>query len=399
LRLTGPDIIGQLDALRTPEDDAAMLESYEAELRGDAAAAIEAMQRTFHVVGSTRLAKLEHLAHLGDAAPEWLIARWLRDQAYAWMLHEQDLRVGVAATYATLTHDVPDLSDEQLAEWFEQYGPRVIASDTLCQGFALYREGGFADFLAQRASPSLLARAGRVREWPETPLRVYELAEIEGPLLMVRDLATGALHPTLHIGAGDGCARGDHVLGRLVPIDTAPGEMFEHRPIPLDRVTADSLVEVLEDDPVPLCAELLRAAEENRMPYRPGTHVNTPLWSDIVDDERDDPHDDATAMDDDDAPSRVRDYMDAGLDRRIAEALCTCEMALEMGSIVPSAVVVLAQHAAFNLAHPLVYEAARRHLVRPMDADGWELVARHVPEPSRSQCLELAALARGGAAA
>lgn len=52
LELTGPDVIAQLEALRTPDDDAALLESYEAELRGDAAAALDAMSRTFHVVGS-----------------------------------------------------------------------------------------------------------------------------------------------------------------------------------------------------------------------------------------------------------------------------------------------------------------------------------------------------------
>ncbi|WP_370614416.1 hypothetical protein [Mumia sp. Pv 4-285] len=396
--------------MRTPEDDAALLESYEAELRGDAAAALDAMRRTFYVVGSRRPATLEYLARLGDSAPEWLIARWLRDQAYGWMMYEGDLRVGVAAKYATLTHGVPDLADEPLAAWFDAYAPRVAASDTLCQAFALYDGGGLASFLDQRASPALIDRAGRVREWSDAPLQVYELSGTEGEVLIVRDHASGREHRTLHVGAAVGNAPGDLVLGRLVPIETAPGLMFERRPMLLDRVTADSLVEVLdEDDPVPLCAELLRAADEGRLPYRPGTRVSTMLWSDLLDDPSrgahqshasyEDPYDDDPLGEVDDfedgpIPGRVRDYMDAGLQRDIAEALCTCEMALDMPKVVPGSIGVLAQHAIYNLANPLVYEAARRHLVRPGDADGWEAIARCVPEPSRSQCLELAELAR-----
>lgn len=386
----GPDVIGQLEAMRTPEDDAAVVESHLAELRGDAAGALDAMARTFNIVGSPRIAYLEHLDRLGDDAPEWLIGRWLRKQAYGWMLHQQDPRVTVAAKYATLTHGVPDLCPSEMRAWWDEYAPRVVASDALCHHFAVHDLGGFADFLESAASPGLIARAGRVREWPGAPLRVYELREVDGDVLVVRDHATGRDHRTLHVGAGVGNGPGDLLLGCLVPVDTAPGEMFVTRPILIDPVTADNLVEVLdEDDPLPLCFVLARAADGGRMLSRPGTRDRTQLWSDIID-EPDEVH----PTGDDDVPGRVRELMDAGLHVSVAEALCTCELALELPTVVPGAVEIVAQHAAYNLAQPVVYDAARRFLTRPGDAEGWEAIARCVPEPSRTQCLELAALSR-----
>src|SRR5699024_626316 len=132
--------------------------------------------------GSTRPLTLDYLARAGENAPEWLIARWVRTQAYEWMLLTEDPRITEAALSALLTHPIPDEPD---IAWLREYGNRVVASDLLCAEVALHACGGFRDFIEARAGEELLDRAGRVREWPNQPLGVYEYLSLDRDVLTV----------------------------------------------------------------------------------------------------------------------------------------------------------------------------------------------------------------------
>lgn len=164
-----------------------------------------------------------------------------------------------------------------------RYGTRVAGGDVLCEEAALHADGGFRDFLEVRATDALLERAGRVREWPNQPLGLYEYLGLDQDILTVRDHHSGQQVEVLHVGCSAGTEPGQLVFGRLVPIDTAPSRMFEQRPISVDPTTAKRLADELDDGSFEgLMAIFAEAGAAGRMPDRPGTRVGTYLWSDVL---------------------------------------------------------------------------------------------------------------------
>jgi hypothetical protein len=383
-----------LDALWTPEDQEWTDRAAEAEARGDARAALEAYGHTPQVSGNLWPVQLEYLARVGDAAPEWLVARWVRAQAVRWMLLNEDPRIQSAVVDALVTHELPD---EITADWLKEYGSMVAANDLLCHELALHAESGFEDFLDLRASDELLARAGRVREWPNQPLGVYEYVDVERDVLIVRDLVTGDRRDVLHLGAITGVDRDALVFGRLVPVETAPRLMFEHRPIEVDPWTAGRLVDDLDEGTVAgVLHHVAEAAADGRMPWRPGTRVGTHLWSDalIVDERFEELAESEPELIESTGPQGiVRDWIEEGVPEALAVALATCQLALTLADAMPEALPVAATHAATNLSIPAVLDAAREHLTPPEHAAAWRTFAEYVQEPLRSQCHDLASLA------
>ena len=384
-----------LETRWTPEHREWTRRAVDAEARGDAKAALEAYDHTPHAADAWA-AQLTYLARAGDDAPEWLVARWVRAQAVRWMLLNEDPRIESAVLEVLPTHDLPEAFT---GEWLREYGSLVAANDRLCHGLALHPDGGFEDFLDLRAGDELLGRAGRVREWPNQPLGVYEYLDVQRDVLTVRDLMTGRGRKVLHLGAMAGVGRGARVLGRLVPVETAPGLMFEHRPIEIDAYTARRLVEALDVDGYVL-DHLYEAAKEGRIPWRPGTRVVTQLWSDalLVDrcEERAGPN--AGWAGSGSAPAElpdtagiVRVWIEAGMPEEVAWALATCRLALAVADTMPAGLPVAATQAAIGLAAPAVLDAAWEHLTAPEHAAAWRAFAECVQEPLRSQCRALAA--------
>src|SRR4051812_37569830 len=65
----------------TPAHHAAMQDGADAELRGDAATALRLHRSIPFFRQSTHGDRLQQLAELGDAAPGWVVNRWLTIQA------------------------------------------------------------------------------------------------------------------------------------------------------------------------------------------------------------------------------------------------------------------------------------------------------------------------------
>lgn len=176
--------------------------------------------------------------------------------------------------------------------------------------------------------------------------------------------------------------------------------MFEHRPISLDATTAGRVVDELVDGSFEGLMQIFAdAAAAGRMPDRPGTRVGTYLWSDllVVDEEYE------AAMAEDgvgtEPAPRIRELMDEGLSRPVAEALGTCELALSVADTGSAAsLAVLASHAGYNLTATEVLAAARTHCTPPGSAPGWRAIAACLQEPQRSACLDLARTAEAAAA-
>jgi hypothetical protein len=327
-----------------------------------------------------------HLARLGDHTPSWTVGRWVVQQAYRWMLLNADPRVDDAVRLTLVaTHDFPlEIGREELYE----LGNRVAGCDWICEEIALYASHGLADFLDVKAGPELLSRAGPVERWPHIPLASYRYGALEADTLTVRDWRSGANQCVLHLGCVTGAEPDAPVLGRIVPIPEAPGQMFERRPLEVDEATAKAVARASTEDPLAWLWELSTAIEEGRMPHRPGVGTRTPVWSDVV-------PEGPSELDDSEPAGRVQDLMTAGVPRAVAEAVGTCELALVVAKVAPDALPVAACHAALALTHPAVLDAVRRYACGSETAEGWRAIAACVAEPTRAACRALAEQAAG----
>lgn len=174
-----------------------------------------------------RLDTLFQLAHLGDLAPAWARSRWALQQA--------------ARSRAP---GMTDLADEAEARSYAvRRGSGALATwpidperDWVRRQLLLHELGGLRRFLDEVASPRLVARAGRVREWASAPMRGLRLLDAVDRRLRWRDLATGAEHVVPDIGSAHFVGVGRHAVGRLVPV--AGGEMLESVPLDVPAHTA-----------------------------------------------------------------------------------------------------------------------------------------------------------------
>ena len=139
------------------------------------------------------------------------------------MLLNADPRVDDAVRFTlAATHDFPlEIGPDELLE----LGNRVAGCDWIYEEIALYASHGLDDFLDVKAGPELVRRAGPVERWPHIPLASYRYGALEADTLTVRDLRSGANRRVL--GCVTGAEPDAPVLGRIVPILEAPGQMFE----------------------------------------------------------------------------------------------------------------------------------------------------------------------------
>ena len=380
--MPGDQIFHYIETHRTAEDDEWMQRSLDAEARGDAAAALECDEHVLQVVESPRRYELAYLAHLGDDAPGWLICRWILAQAKASLLMSGDPRVQMATVLVLAgTYELPDEDDD----WaMLELGTGVAGTDWLVRELLVHTYSGLADFLDERARPELVARAPRIRDWIDEPLRVYRFVDLRDDRLTVLEVGSTRTHEVLHLGCALGMERDAMVLGRLVPSGVDPGLMFEWRPLEVDEETALELVDTLEaDDPDEWVWTLAAAVGAGRQPYGLGRIGHSPLWSDAV-------GENLSRIEKQEPSGRVQALMDAGLPRLVAEAVTTCEVALLVAEKAPQALPAAASAAALALIHPVVVSALHEHLSGSEHRAGWAAIAACVPEPARSTCRALA---------
>ena len=228
--------------LMTDEDIEHMDAHIGAAARGDAHEALWHLQQTLQVEGSLTPHKLHELVMLGDKAPGWMYSRWCVEQAYRWMLVERDPRTDDAVIH-TMVAAHAERSEEVAhdATLFRELGTLIAATDWLCEELAVFDYGGLLDFLDVKADASLVERCDQIRDWAETRMNGYVLEDANGSALRVRDLSTGAPLEVMNIGAltdrGPDCP----VIGRVVPVASAPGLMFASRPVSVDLETAQAV--------------------------------------------------------------------------------------------------------------------------------------------------------------
>lgn len=211
-----------------------------AEARGDARGALELINE--HPDGAdgvffwklSRIQRLMQLVLLGDLVPRWAVSRWILAQSLTVL--DDRLRPGHAEALRAATElrggpgALPgrDLADGQV---------KVMDTDWVYRQLSLYEHGGLALFLAHHASADLLAGAERVDEWTDAPMRSLRLVEREPTRLFYEDLASGAVLTVPNSGGSVLTLPGEHVLGRIVPVDA--GEMFDGLPLLVGRGVAE----------------------------------------------------------------------------------------------------------------------------------------------------------------
>jgi hypothetical protein len=113
----------------------------------------------------------------------------------------------------------------------------------------------------------------------------YELdqdLDSAGLFRLVSDLVTGRRLQLLDIGAMVGADVGQHMLGRAVPIEQAPGLMFETRPRCVDQQTALDAATRRRVDLLPGWLIAIGCGiDDGRLPYAVGRMGGTPLSSDV----------------------------------------------------------------------------------------------------------------------
>jgi hypothetical protein len=360
-----------------------------AEARGDAATAAGLLAEA-GVDDPVRIDDLATMARHGDAAPSWLVARWLTRQALEWLRLRGDERYE-RARYLSLQGTYWSRADLAVADLPPAY-VRLLDSDWVTREIALYGYRALDDFLDGVADPALVERAGEVRSWTRIPLRAYRLGLTEEDWLVVTDLTTSGEHDVLDLGAGAVYPPGAYVLGRLVPIG-ADDLLFESLPLLLDERTAVDIATAGPPhvmSPLPWAPLLTRAIDQGRLPRMPGAGLRTPIVRDepvveLPDDDWEPPPD-----------RRWSELVDAGLDEEMASWVQALEEGLRLLPRRPEAGVAVADSLVHVLASDLAMAVVRAKLTGDEIACGWEALAIRVDGALRDACVELAAAARAG---
>ena len=380
----------EMTHLMTDEDIEHMDAHIGAAARGDADEALWHLQQTLQVEGSLTPHKLHELVMLGDRAPGWMYSRWCVEQAYRWMLVERDPRTDDAAIQTMIVahaKQAEEAADDAVR--FRELGTVVAAADWLCEQLAVFEYGGLLDFLDVKAGSSLVERCDQVRDWAETRMNGYVLEDANGSALRVRDLSTGAPLEVLNIGAltdrGPDCP----VIGRVVPVATGPGLMFESRPVSVDLATAQGVAAAsTHEDPAYWITCIGDGRHDDRLEYAFSCRNGTLFSSDIVpmpslQDEQLGP-----------PPGRLVELLDQGLSEKQANGVMVAEVAFIVITVSgDQGASTVAPHVGATILDPRVFEALREHCTSAEHAAHWSVLADCSVEPVRSRCEELARVA------
>lgn len=225
--------------LITDEDVALMHAEIDAGARGDALQAYRCHEAGLQLEGGLYRRMLRELVILGDEAPAWMYSRWCLDLAYRWMLIAHDPRIDEAVRQLRVMSYLDEserLLDDPRA--LGELGTRIAAGDRLSEELALQEYGGLYDFIDVKAEDGLVDRCDHIAEWAVAELGGYVIEGAAGSLLRVVDLSDNRDLEVLNIGAMSDCCPGQPVIGRLGPISSAPGLMFQRRPLSVDFETA-----------------------------------------------------------------------------------------------------------------------------------------------------------------
>lgn len=379
--------------LMTDEDIEHMDAHIGAAARGDAHEALWHLEQTLQVEGSLTPHKLQELVMLGDQAPGWMYSRWCVAQAYRWMLAERDPRTDDAVIQTMVVAHVEQAEHvANDAVSFRELGTRIAAADWLCEQLAVFEYGGLLDFLDVKADAALVERCDQIRDWAETRMNGYVLEGANGAALRVRDLSTGAPIEVMNIGALTDRGSDSPVIGRVVPVASAPGLMFESRPVSVDLATAQGVAAAsTHEDSAYWITCIGDGRHDKRLEYAFSCRNRTLFSSDIVPmsilegGQKEEPGP---------PPGRLVELLDQGLSEHQANGVMVAEVAFIAITVSGmSGASTVAPHVGAVILDQPVFEAMREHCTSAEHAAHWSVLADCSVEPVRSRCEELARLA------
>jgi hypothetical protein len=221
----------------------------EAERRGDARAALRIMgSRMLGPDGERfwrpwRVNRILQAMMLGEALPAWGVSRWIAAQA-----HETLGTLGMAADprrrrCEELTLEIRGGLDGLSIHGEQDARCKLMDRDWVYRQLFLYELGGLDTFVRRVATPDLLAGADHIHDWVLAPMTALRLVERAPGTVTWEYVETGELIELPNIGSAAMVVPGEHVLGRLVPIEA--GVMLESAPLVVPQRTARRVA----DDP------------------------------------------------------------------------------------------------------------------------------------------------------
>jgi hypothetical protein len=209
-----------------------MMMADEAEARADARAALEIMDA--FAVGPDgelfwrpwRATYLAQIAMLGPSLPGWVTSRWLCSQAMQSL--SEDKRDAYRRAFELAVELRGGLAGLPGVDAADAHG-RVVDHDWVYRQLFLYEFGGLDLFVRDHASSVLLAAADSIREWARSPMGGFRCVDSTPNVVTWLDLRTEETRSVPNIGSACLVESGEHVIGRLVPIEA--GELFESRPL------------------------------------------------------------------------------------------------------------------------------------------------------------------------
>lgn len=365
------------------EHAAAMFAADRAEARGDAAGALriitQDLQRhhgdpTFWRPG--RLTRLLQLELLGPWLPRWVTSRWILDQA----AQHLDARGRDRALRALkIAEEIGGMKD--FCSGLDAFGARVklMDHDWVHRQVRLYELGGLRAFVTHGAAGDLVSGADQILAWAEAPLAAFRLVATRPQVSTWLEVASGAEHECLEMGAAALLGEGDHVIGRVVPIEQ--GSMFESAPLWVPRDVAEAVAR----DPGDWLAAVRVGCSMGRTEPISTYRSEFPMLTDI------DPwHQTVCAVDLDD----TADEPDAAAERDVAGlGVALVRAALDDALPDPDGIwhrpgpVVAA-----TILTPSVLLALLEHHC-PEDVAKLQRLAERLPEPAAAVCRGLSLLA------
>lgn len=205
--------------------------SDKAEARGDARGALDLILQDLRLRQEAdfwradKITRLIQLAWLGPLLPPWATSRWVLAQAAQWFDESSRSRAKNAYGLALRAGGF------DRGEYADELDLRVKTLDHnwVFRQALLYDLGGLQHFLERVVSLELVADADRIEDWAETSLGGYRLLQETAGTLTWFDLRERREVETINLGAAGMLTPGEHVLGRLVPIDG--GRMFDTAPL------------------------------------------------------------------------------------------------------------------------------------------------------------------------
>jgi len=392
------------DAQHVSESDwAVLLESARAAADGQLERALELYDSVPGVAGSELSRGMRQLSELGVEAPPWAWSRWIREQAFRWLVSSNDRRVDLAFAIAADVAYPAGVDADHVG--------LVLARDWIVRQMVLYELGGLADFVRTVAGVDLLARAEPMTEWWCAPMGVYQLIDETADCTRLLDLETDEQVEVLNVGSTLNVEPDGFVLGRVVPISSGPGLMFESRPQNVDEVTARRfatrwfrLMEQMQggdcgcdpdlcdgltcdpygDDESQWWEELQDASLDGRVPALFSLHLEHPLLTDVPNSVW------RRAVSSAPDPDLVCELVRMGIPRPVADAAQVAVYGLVSAPLYGKRLTAGGPIYGAALLEPGVLAVLKERFTLKQYAFGWRALAELVVEPARTRCLRLA---------